>query len=104
MKKRIYISLPISGRPLKEAFEHSDKVKAALSRKGFLPVSPLEAFHGENPQYTDYIGYDIMTLGSCDGVIFCRGWEQSCGCQIENDVVMRLKAHGKKDYTVMYEE
>lgn len=33
----------------------------------------------------------------------CNGWEQSCGCNIEHDVAMRFKAHGIKDFKIMYE-
>lgn len=99
---KIYISLPITGR---EAYarEHADLIKAWLSRKGYHPVSPFDLYAGQNPTYADYICYDLRTMIDCDGIIFCQGWEHSCGCGIEHDVAMRLKAYGKRNFKIMYE-
>ncbi len=104
MKKnlKIYISLPITGNEQK-AREKADLVKAALSRQGYAPVSPFDVYAGKNPTYNDYICYDLRSLLSCDAVYFCEGWEDSLGCNIERDVVMRYKAWGRKDFKVMYE-
>lgn len=104
MKKKIYISIPISGFPLQEVREKADLVKHMLSRRGYDPVNPLEIYVGADPEYADYICSDLHALMGCDGIYFCRGWERSCGCNIEHDVVMRLKAHGRKEFEVMYEE
>lgn len=42
-------------------------------------------------------------IGHSDAVYFCDGWEQSCGCSIEHDVVMRYIAHNRKNFVLMYE-
>lgn len=102
MKQRIYISLTISGKE-REAREKADVMKACLSRQGYIPVSPFDIYPGKNPEYADYICCDLRALMGCDGVIFCTGWDKSCGCGIEHDVVMRLKAYGKSEIKVMYE-
>lgn len=99
---RIYISLPITSCPDK-AREKADLVKAALSRKGHSPVNPFEVYAGKNPTYEDYICCDLRAMLDCDAVLFCNGWEQSCGCNIEHDVAMRFKTHGRKDFEIMYE-
>ncbi len=78
-------------------------MKARLSREGHRPVSPFDIYCGRNPSYFDYICYDLLSMTGCDAILFCRGWEQSCGCQIEHDVAMRLKAFGRKDFIIMYE-
>ncbi|MCM1369847.1 MAG: DUF4406 domain-containing protein [Candidatus Amulumruptor caecigallinarius] len=100
---KIYISVPITGRERKDFTGHSDRVKAALSRQGHVPVSPLDVYAGRKPSYEDYICCDLRAMLDCDAVFFCEGWEQSCGCNIEHDVAMRFKAHGKKDFRIMYE-
>ena len=102
MKQRIYISLPISADPAK-AREKADLIKAKLSREGYGVINPFDVYAGKNPTYADYICYDLRAMLDCDGIIFCEGWEQSCGCNIEHDVAMRFKAYGKKDFKIMYE-
>lgn len=101
-KTKIYISLPISGQENK-AREKAEKIKGTLSKKGYHVISPFDIYPGKNPIYEDYICFDLRVMMDCDAIYFCEGWEQSCGCGIEHDVVMRLKAYGKKDFKVMYE-
>jgi len=101
---RIYISIPISGKPRKEVMQKADNIKAALSRQGHRPVSPFDICAGHDPSYEDYICQDLRAMMDCDAVYFCAGWEESCGCNVEHDVAMRFKAHGKKDFKIMYED
>jgi hypothetical protein len=39
------------------------------------------------------MGRDIQALLECDAVYFCRGWQDSKGCQAEYEVA---KIYGKK--------
>lgn len=100
---RIYLSLPISGTDIRKTREKADLIKARLSRDGHTPVSPFDIYPGQNPAYEDYICCDLRAMLGCDAVFFCDGWERSCGCNIEHDVAMRMKAHGIKDLKIMYE-
>lgn len=102
-RTKIYISLPISGLDIQKVREKADLIKAKLSREGYDVVSPFDIYIGKNPSYEDYICYDLRAMLDCDGIIFCEGWEKSCGCNIEHEVAMRFKAHGKKDFKIMYE-
>lgn len=102
-KQRIYISIPISGHDEGKVREKADLIKARLSRDGYHPVSPFDVCAGKNPTYADHICYDLLAMLGCDGILFCAGWEKSCGCNIEHDVAMRFKAHGKKDFKILYE-
>lgn len=104
MKKKIYISIPISGHDPVRTREKADRIKAALSRRGWDPVNPFEIYAGNNPTYEDLICSDLQALMGCDAVYFCEGWAYSCGCGIEHDVVMRLKAYGRRDIQVIYEK
>jgi len=101
---KVYLSLPVMGRNINEVRRHSDLVKAALSRRGHEVVSPLDVYCGDNPAYEDSLCYGLRVMMDCDSVCFCDGWEQSCECRIEHDVAMRFKAHGKKDFKIMYED
>lgn len=98
----IYLSIPISGQETK-AREKADLIKAKLSRDGHKPVSPFDIYAGKNPQYADHICYDLLAMLGCDAILFCKGWEQSCGCTIEHTTAMCFKAYGKKDFKIMYE-
>jgi hypothetical protein len=100
---KIYVSIPITGFNEKKVRERADMVKARLSRDGNAVVTPFEVYAGKHPTYDDYICCDLRAMLDCDAVYFCDGWEQSTGCNIEHEVVMRYKAHGKKDFKVMYE-
>lgn len=101
-RMRIYISIPISGQE-KQAREKADLIKARLSREGHIPVSPFEIYAGKNPTYNDHICYDLRAMLDCDAILFCEGWEKSCGCNIEYNTVMQFKAHNKKDFKIMFE-
>lgn len=104
MKQKIYISIPIAGHDERATREKADRIKASLSRKGWHPVNPFEVYAGRNPEYADFICCDLRAMMDCDAIYFCEGWEQSCGCNVEHDVAMRFKAHGKKDFKLMYED
>lgn len=101
-KTKIYISLPITGQESK-AMEKADRIKAALSKKGHEVITPFEIYAGKEPHYEDHLCFDLRAMMECDAVYFCHGWKESCGCNIEHNVVMTFKAFGKKDFKVMYE-
>lgn len=82
---RIYISLPISGHDEKIQRDKADKIKMALSKRGYETVNPFEIYAGENPQYIDYLLADLRALNDCDAIFLCKGWQQSKGCQLERE-------------------
>lgn len=102
-RKRVYISIPISGLPIGPVREKADLIKASLSRLGFEPVSPFDIYAGAKPTYEDYICCDLRAMLDCDAVYFCHGWRDSCGCNIEHDVALRYIKFNKKQFKLMYE-
>lgn len=104
---KIYISIPITGRPEQEVRRHAEYLKDALIKSYYdvvSVVSPFDINQGkENPQYEDYICTDLRAMLDCDAILFCKGWEKSCGCNIEHDVAMRMMAHNKKSFKIFYE-
>lgn len=110
MKKKIYISIPITGLPMQKVRERADLLKARLSRDGWQVVSPLDIYAGEKPEYADYICSDLRAMFDCDAIYFCRGWNLSCGCKIEHAVAVQMNGHPilngqpNKRYRIIYEE
>lgn len=91
-QKKVYISLPITGH------ENLAKLRAEvrqkeLRQKGFDPVIPFDASPDSNASYAEHLGKDIQALLECDAVYFCRGWQDSKGCQTEYEVA---KIYGKQ--------
>lgn len=101
---KIYISIPISGLDIQKVREKADLIKAKLSREGYEVVSPFDVYAGKNPTYEDHICYDLRAMLGCDAIYFCKGWNLSCGCNIEHDVALRFKAYKKVDFKIMYEK
>ena len=90
-KMKIYISLPISGHPIKKARETADMIQSTLSRKGHTVVNPFNIDPGvKEPRYEDYICADLRQMLTCDAVYFAPGWGLSTGCGIEFDVARRI--------------
>lgn len=102
-RKKIYISVPISGLPLAEARHRADLAKARLSREGFAPVSPFDIYAGKDPQWEDHMSADIRALLDCDGIYMCAGWKLSCGCTIEYETARALMRFRRKHFRIIYE-
>ena len=97
--KRIFLSLPMSGRSDEEIKAQIDEMKAE-----FLLHNPLDK--GEEIVFVDnlendidpsrcvdvktepllYLGEAIRKLAYCDGVYFGNGWTSARGCQVEREV------------------
>lgn len=92
MKKRMYLSLPITGRDLKSVKVFAKRVKQKWERKGYEVVTPFEVteqFDGvkEGMSYYAYcMGRCVEALLKCDGVIMCQDWFNSKGCRTEWNV------------------
>lgn len=93
MKKKVYISIPISGKDITEVKLHLDIVKNGLVSELCEPVTPFDVSQDSNASYAEHMGRDIQALLECDAVFFCFGWQDSKGCQAEYEVA---KIYGKK--------
>lgn len=87
-KKKIYISLPITGRDFDEVESEILYVSGVLEREGYRVVTPID--FDVNPDldtpYHELLGNDIKALMECDAICLCPGWEKSRGCQLEHFV------------------
>lgn len=93
MKKKVYISVPISGKDIIEVKILVDIMKSRLEFYKYTPITPFDASPDSNASYAEHMGRDIQALLECDAVFFCRGWQDSKGCQVEYEVA---KIYGKQ--------
>ena len=94
MKTKLYVSLPISGRALDEVKKEADLVRKRWESENIQVVTPFDVCRG----YQDYnycMGKDIETILNCDGIILCKDWEKSKGCNAEYAIAL---IYGKKVY------
>lgn len=100
--KRIYISIPISGRDLEKVKEEAyDKRECILWEyfgldRGFHSqdvITPFDVCPEADKPYSYYMGKDIEALLECDTVYFCKGWQNSKGCMAEFEVA---RIYGKE--------
>lgn len=97
-KKRVYISLPITGYELQERKEYAkrtaSKVREYLTEQGakdFEVITPFDICPEEGLTYAQYMARDIEVLMESQLVFLCEGWYQSTGCRIERFIAERME-------------
>lgn len=85
-KKKVYLSLPISGRELEEAKEYASKMKERLTYQGYEVITPFEINPNSEEPYSRLMGRCIEVLLECDAAYFCIGWQRSKGCMAEFEI------------------
>ena len=63
---KIYISIPITGRPPKEAKAQAERLKRLIESKGHKAITPFEVCQEPDMPYSFYMGRDIEALLDCD--------------------------------------
>lgn len=83
---KLYISIPISGRPLHEAQYQAECIKAALTPQGHECITPFDVCPEPGKTYGYYMGRDIEAIldNNFDGVVFGNGFHDSKGCMLEH--------------------
>ena len=94
MKKKVFISLPITSRPEKTLEEKIYRAKNdaremadIFKKEGYEVVTPFDVTT-DGMSEAQCIGACITALLECDYVYFCKGWETSRGCRIEHLVAV----------------
>ena len=105
-RKRIYISIPISGHDIEEVKAKAIDISGRLLwdvfelKKGRNRpdiITPFDVCHEPDKPYSYYMGKDIEALLECDAIFLCEGWQNSKGCMAEFEVA---RIYGKK---IMFE-
>lgn len=83
---KLYISIPISGRPLHEAKHQAECIKAKLTPHGHECITPFDVCPEPDKTYGYYMGRDIEAIlaEDIDGVVFGNGFHSSKGCMLEH--------------------
>ena len=96
-RKRIYISIPISGHDLEEVKAKARKAKIWVSH-WYDAITPFDVCPEPDKPYSYYMGKDIEALLECDAIYLCEGWQNSKGCMVEFEVA---RIYGKE---IMFEK
>ena len=96
---KVYLSLPISGRSVKERMAYAEKIKYGLiaaycrgegifmAESKLNIIAPFDVNENEDKDsYARKMGNDIEALLECDAIYLCRGWQNSKGCMAEFEV------------------
>ena len=83
MKRRVYISGPISGRDYQIAFEEFDQMETILYSAGFCPKNPCKNGLPKNSTWRDHMKVDIAMMMECEAIYFLPGWWRSRGALLE---------------------
>lgn len=101
-RKRIYISIPISGHDIEEVKAKARVVRVRLLydvfglKKGcHRPdvITPFDVCPEPDKPYSYYMGKDIEALLECDAIYLCEEWQNSKGCMAEFEVA---RIYGKE--------
>lgn len=87
---KVYISIPISSRPVHEAKYHAEVIKAKLEHHDHECITPFDVCPEADKSYAYYMGRDIEVIlaEDVDAVVFGRGFEDSLGCNLEHAAAM----------------
>ena len=105
-RKRIYISIPISGHDIEEVKAKAidiierllwDVFELKKGRNRPDIITPFDVCHEPDKPYSYYMGKDIEALLECDAIFLCEGWQNSKGCMAEFEVA---RIYGKE---IMFE-
>ena len=109
MKRRIYISGPMTGIEPREYRRRFREAEAILRRHGYGCINPcrvwpcrfpwlyrlMNALLGKRLAYAVILAYDLLLLMTrADGIAMLPGWQASRGAQIENYVAMHFWMQG----------
>ena len=90
MKKKLYISAPISGRNPKEVRKFFAGVAREAEERGWQPVNPMDNGLDTEAPWEQHMRKDIRMMLECDAVILVSGWQFSRGCRLEEIVAREL--------------
>jgi hypothetical protein len=109
MKRRIYISGPMTGIEPREYRRRFREAEAILRRHGYGCINPcrvwpcrfpwlyrlMNALLGRRLTYAVILAYDLILLMTrADGIAMLPGWQSSRGAQIENYVARHFPMMG----------
>ena len=89
-KRKIYLSLPISGYDLQERYDTALAKQTVLEEKGFSVANPLRNGLPATVSTNEHMKRDIEMLLQCDAILFMERWTHSKGCMTEFHVATSI--------------
>lgn len=81
-KGRVYVSGPMSGRPLHN-FPAFYRASAKLRKLGYKVHNPAVKGIIDGWTWEKYMRYDLIKLMTCDTILLLKGWSRSPGARLE---------------------
>ena len=89
-KKRIYLSLPISGYDINERRATAARKKRELEAIGYCVENPLENGLPDDAGTHAHMKRDFEILLGCDAIFMMERWLHSKGCSVEFQVATAI--------------
>ena len=89
-KRRVYLSLPISGYDIDERCKTSECMEEKLLELGFEVFNPMKNGLPRFACTCEHMKADLKALLDCDAVLFMHGFNHSAGCYTELTVAMAI--------------
>lgn len=83
MKKKIYISGPISGYDYTERKQEFARIKALLEKLDYDVFNPMENGLPADASTAQHMRIDLTALLMSDEIYMMKRWNHSAGCQTE---------------------
>lgn len=93
-------SAPMAGRTDEEVAKVRNNAKALIEQLGYEFVNTV--FRDEEEWNVDhlkasgvqniplaYLAGSLRNMSKCDAILFCKGWENARGCQIEHEAAKK---------------
>lgn len=84
-KKKLYISLPITGFAIDEVKKQAEFYKNLWIKK-YEVITPFDINPDQDKPYSYYMGKDIEALLECNAIYMSPGWIHSKGCNAEYQI------------------
>ncbi|MBO4498793.1 MAG: DUF4406 domain-containing protein [Bacteroidaceae bacterium] len=87
-KKKLYLSLPITGREADERRVYAAAMIEEINRlmPWYEVVNPLDNKLEYDVHWSKHMKADIAMLIECDAIYMCKDWQWSHGCKLEHDI------------------
>lgn len=83
MKKKIYISGPISGHDYNERKNDFARIQDYLEKLGYEVFNPMENGLPKDSTTAEHMKIDLTALLESDCIYMMKKWNHSAGCQTE---------------------
>lgn len=100
---KLFISQPMKGKTDEEILSERQKAIESVKEKyGDKNIEIIDSFFQSAPADARplwFLGKSIELLSTADVAYFCKGWDQTRGCRIENTCAIEYGIEVIEDYS-----